>query len=179
MRFLIAAALMLTLAATPALAQVQGRPKIPVPLPEGRMLLIGGTGLATHFIALDQVRRSGRSVEGVLFTIFDPPLDIGGKSATHSANLTRFDCERRLSTEIGASAYDVAGAELLVMPAGEPQPLSGVNARAAQSLCGGMAGQPGYIVQGRNGAERIARQAREGVRAEEAQAAAAGAAAQP
>jgi len=159
------AALALT---APAAAQVQGRPKVPVDLPDGRMLLIGGSGAATHFIALDQVRRSPRSIEAVVFSIHDPGLDIGGRLATHSANLTRFDCDRRMSTEIGASAYDADGAELLVMPTGDPQPFNGVNLRVAQSLCGGMAAQPGYIVQGRAGAERLGRQVREGVQREEA-----------
>ena len=155
--------------ATSAMAQVQGRPNISVPLPEGRMMLIGGGASVTSFIGLDEVRRSGRSIEALILTLHEPGLDIGGRKATSSANRVRIDCDRRTSTEIGASAYDAAEAEVFSMPMGDPQPLGdGLYGAVAQSLCGGLAQRPGYIVQGRPAAAKMARDYREAARRQEA-----------
>ncbi len=152
--------------ATMASAQVRGRPNISVPLPEGRMMLIGGGPAVTSFIGLDEVRRSGRRIEAVILTLHDPGLAVGDKLATQAANRVEIDCDRRTSTEIGASAYDAQGAELVSRPAGDPVPLGeGLYGAVAQSLCGGMAGRPGYIVQGRTAAAKTAKDYREAAKA--------------
>ena len=152
-----------------ASAQVQGRPNISVPLPEGRMMLIGGGPNVTSFIGLDEVRRSGRTIEAVILTLHEPGLPIAGRLATQAANRVRLDCDRRTSTEDGGSAYDAGGAELLSMPIGDPKPLADdLYGAVAQSLCGGLAQRPGYIFQGRTAAEKMARDYREAARREAA-----------
>lgn len=165
MRFSIIIIATLT-CATAASAQVTARPSgTDVPLPQGRMFLVGGSETTAHFVALDETHRMGRVIEGVVLTFYDPGFGVEDKLITQTAHLVRIDCDRKTSTEVGGSAYDAKDAPLLVLPGSDPLPLNdGLYGNVAQSFCGGMAARPGYIVQGRPAAARLGVQVRQSAR---------------
>lgn len=150
-----------------AAAQVQGRARVSVPLPEGRFILVSGGTQATYFLALDHLRRAGGANEAVVLALYDPGMSVDGRTATQIAAEVRIDCAKRTSTELGLSAYDADGNEIVAMPVGNPETLQGsVYYGVGIGMCGGMAQLPGQVVQGRAAAMRMAKAYREEARRE-------------
>ncbi|MEI6281490.1 MAG: hypothetical protein WCP82_02055 [Alphaproteobacteria bacterium] len=145
-----------------AMAQVQARPQLSVPLPDGRMILIGGSPNMALFLALDEVHRQGRSVEATVLTFYDPAVSANGKMVGATAADVRFDCDAKTATELGLSGYDAKDSEVLTTPARRPTPISASDYYdVGAGLCGGLAQLPGYVVPTRAAAAKMGRDVRE------------------
>jgi hypothetical protein len=152
-----------------ALAQVQARPQLSVPLPEGRMILIGANPAMALFLALDEVHRQGRTIEATVLTFYDPAVTADGKTVGATAADVRFDCEAKTVTELGLSGYDAKDAEVLTTPSGRAAPITSSDYYdVGAGLCGGLAQLPGYVVPTRAAAARMGRDVREQARRQQA-----------
>ena len=153
----------------PAQAQVQSRPQLSVPLPEGRMILIGGNPNMAFFLALDEVHRQGRAIEATVLAFYEPAITADGKTVAETAADVRFDCDAKTATELGLSGYDAREAEVMTTPQGRPKPITESDYYdVGAGLCGGLAQLPGYVVPSRTSAAKMGRDFRESARRERA-----------
>jgi hypothetical protein len=159
---LICAVAMLT--AGPAFSQP---PTAPVaPLPEGRLLLVGGNSAAANFVALDQSTKGGPTADEWQFRVFAKPVelsrpgDANRKVSTQSLAHLKVDCAKRTFVQLSLDAFDESGRWVLGMEAERARAIEANSTQdfLAKVMCDGVQPPQVVVVTGHAAAVKLARQ---------------------
>ncbi len=138
----------------------------PLPLPEGRLMLLAGNAHATNFVALDQSVRSGAVAEAWIYTVSAHPITLAShkddppRIVVQNFQHLRIDCATHRTRRLRVTGYDEAGEPLLTLrPDAEARWIDAFTTEhfAAKTLCDGVRLPGAYVVVGHDTALKTAR----------------------
>lgn len=138
----------------------------PLPLPEGRLMLLAGNAHATNFVALDQSARTGAVADAWIYTASAHPIalpphkDDPPRIVVQTFQHLRIDCAARRTRRLRVTGYDAAGEALLTLrPDAEARWIDAFSTEhfAAKTLCDGARLPGAYVVVGHDTALKTAR----------------------
>lgn len=158
-------AVIFSLAATCAHAQAAPSPIDPdtFKLPEERLQLLAGNDRGALFVGADSMKRTGQSVEVLIYKVSKEGANIGGgKVVVEDVELKRFDCAANTEQSLGVAGFDAAGRNIVSLPGRDaPTPVreQTMTSLVIAAVCGKVQLPPNNIAKDRATAKVMAAQA--------------------